>query len=134
MKKNGFTLTEMITVIVIIGLIVLVAIPVSQNLMANNQKDKYMLYVETVEKAIYTYVDMTNIKGENIISFEKLINAEYLQEFKENGYKVSETEITIEVNNITKAITFLNPTDSGNLKLTFKKNSEIITCTKYSCS
>ena len=133
MKKYGFTLTEMIAVIVIIGLIILVAIPVSQNLMANNKEDKYKLYVETVEKAIYTYVDMTNITGDKDIVLQDLIDKEYLKEFNENDYKVTEISIKIKFNS-TRTISFLEPVDSGNLKLTFKKGTDSTTCTKYSCS
>lgn len=134
MKKNGFTLTEMIAVIVIIGLIILVSIPVSQNLMANNKEDKYKLYVETVEKAIYTYVDMTNITDDQDIYLQDLINEEYLKEFNESGYKVTETLVKINVNATTRAISFLDPVDSGNLKLTFNKGSDFTRCTKKSCS
>ena len=36
MNKKGFTLTELIVVIVIIGLVLLIVIPVSSNIMQNN--------------------------------------------------------------------------------------------------
>lgn len=58
MNKKGFTLTELIVVIVIIGLVLLIVIPVSSNIMQNNAKEKGTFYVQTLENAVNTYCDM----------------------------------------------------------------------------
>ena len=58
MNKKGFTLTELIVVIVIIGLVLLIVIPVSSNIMQNNAKEKGTFYVQTLETAVNTYCDM----------------------------------------------------------------------------
>ena len=58
MNKKGFTLTELIVVIVIIGLVLLIVIPVSSNIMQNNAEEKGKFYVQTLENAVNTYCDM----------------------------------------------------------------------------
>lgn len=58
MNKKGFTLTELIVVIVIIGLVLLIVIPVSSNIMQNNAEKKGTFYVQTLENAVNTYCDM----------------------------------------------------------------------------
>lgn len=58
MNKKGFTLTELIVVIVIIGLVLLIVIPVSSNIMQNNAEEKGTFYVQTLENAVNTYCDM----------------------------------------------------------------------------
>ena len=56
--KKGFTLTEMIAVITIIGIILLITIPVASNMIQDNKEDEYKTFVEIVEKALMTYADM----------------------------------------------------------------------------
>lgn len=60
MNKKGFTLTELIVVIVIIGLVLLIVIPVSSNIMEKNAEEKGTFYVQTLENAVNTYCDMYN--------------------------------------------------------------------------
>ena len=142
MKKNGFTLTEMIAVIVIIGLIILVAIPVSQNLMANNKEDKYKLYVETVEKAIYTYGDIymktpthdtnSTISLDGKIEESVIVTTLNLEKF--DGATVSYKD-TYEVEKDSNGkISIKVDGSEAELNLEFVKGSDITTCTKYSCS
>ena len=80
MKKNGFTLMELLAVIVIIGLVIVVAIPASNKLIKNNKEEKYKLYVETVEKAVLTYADMEcNASSDpQNISIGDLVDKKYL--------------------------------------------------------
>lgn len=66
MNKKAFTLIEMIAVLAIIGVIILISIPAGQNLVKNNKQDKYKIYVETVEKAIYTYADLYMKNDSNV--------------------------------------------------------------------
>ena len=58
MKKNAYTLTELIAVISIIGIIVLITIPVARNMMKKNNQEKCTAYVTLVENAIKTYADI----------------------------------------------------------------------------
>lgn len=77
MNKRGFTLTELITVIAIIGLILLITIPVYTGVMNNNKEEKYKLYVETVEKAVLTYADIENVNNGNV-TIDYLVKEKYL--------------------------------------------------------
>lgn len=87
MNKKGFTLTELIVVIVIIGLVLLIVIPVSSNIMQNNAKEKGTFYVQTLENAVNTYCDMYKT---NSVEFNEL-ETEGL--FSKNSNRVSSDDL-----------------------------------------
>lgn len=126
MKKNGFTLTELIAVFVIIGLVIIVAIPVSNNIMENNEKERAMLYVETLEKAVITYCDLyyddSNTDDSNTkcsVSYDTLKEKDLIKDY---NYK-----------NITAIIKDELIYDSE-LEIEFKRNNvKQYTCTKTNC-
>jgi len=132
MKKNGFTLTEMIAVLVIIGMILLITIPVMNNIIKDNMEDKYKFYVETVEKALYSYGDIEMGMGSNAtVSLSNLIERNYLKAFNEDGVTVdTDTSFKITKNEYGK-ITI----DPNEVKLEFKEGENTVAiCTKTSCS
>ena len=88
MNKKGFTLTELIVVIVIIGLVLLIVIPVSSNIMQNNAEEKGKFYVQTLENAVNTYCDM--YKTDNVTLKE--LTSEGL--FKTDGSNGVSTKLT----------------------------------------
>jgi prepilin-type cleavage/methylation N-terminal domain protein len=88
MNKKGFTLTELIVVIVIIGLVLLIVIPVSSNIMQNNAEEKGKFYVQTLENAVNTYCDMYKT---NNVEFSEL-ETEGL--FSKNSNRVSSDDLT----------------------------------------
>lgn len=115
MNKKGFTLTELIVVIVIIGLVLLIVIPVSSNIMQNNAEEKGKFYVQTLENAVNTYCDMykTNnvmlkdLKSEGLFKTESSngVRTNNLQDeanfYKENGtvkFNNKELEIPVRIN------------------------------------
>lgn len=51
MKKNGFTLIEIIAVIVIIGIIALITIPAVESLINNSKESLYNSQVKMIESA-----------------------------------------------------------------------------------
>lgn len=87
MNKKGFTLTELIVVIVIIGLVLLIVIPVSSNIMQNNAEEKGKFYVQTLENAVNTYCDMYKT---NNVKFSEL-ETEGL--FSKNSNRVSSDDL-----------------------------------------
>jgi len=82
MNKKGFTLTELIVVIVIIGLVLLIVIPVSSNIMQNNAEKKGTFYVQTLENAVNTYCDMYKTDG---VTLEELTNEGLFKTESSNG-------------------------------------------------
>ena len=88
MNKKGFTLTELIVVIVIIGLVLLIVIPVSSNIMQNNAEEKGTFYVQTLENAVNTYCDMYKT---NNVEFSEL-ETEGL--FSKNSNRVFSDDLT----------------------------------------
>lgn len=82
MNKKGFTLTELIVVIVIIGLVLLIVIPVSSNIMQNNAEEKGKFYVQTLENAVNTYCDMYKT---NNVTLEELTREGLFKTESSNG-------------------------------------------------
>lgn len=126
MKKNGFTLTELIAVFVIIGLVIIVAIPVSNSIMKNNEKERAMLYVETLEKAVTTYCDLyysgnSENSSECIVNYNELKSKKLVNDYNYKG-------VVANVNNTTN---FKINTDI-NVEFT-KDNKTVYKCTKTSC-
>lgn len=97
MNKKGFTLTELIVVIVIIGLVLLIVIPVSSNIMQNNAKEKGTFYVQTLENAVNTYCDMyktNNVKFSELVReglFSKNSNRVFSDDLTDASFQISST-------------------------------------------
>ena len=125
MNKKGFTLTELIVLIVIIGLVLLIVIPVSSNIMQNNAEEKGKFYVQTLENAVNTYCDM--YKTNNVT----------LGELKSEGlFKESSNGVRAKLENTDK---FFREDDGTvkfkgqDLKITVKINETEYTCDKTKC-
>ena len=125
MNKKGFTLTELITVIAIIGLILLITIPVYTGVMNNNKEEKYKLYVETVEKAVLTYADieLPSTVESAFVSLNDLKDYGYLKDSSD----VNVNEIKIQIEKENNKVT-INGGDE--LELTFEDGT---TCDKTKC-
>lgn len=92
MKKKGFTLIELIAVIVIMGLLLLIVLPATTRLMKGNKNKKYDEYYNLIEKAALLYADSrkddlggVNASGCIDTSVEFLVKNKYLKEFDEDG-------------------------------------------------
>ena len=127
MNKKGFTLTELIVVIVIIGLVLLIVIPVSSNIMQNNAKEKGKFYVQTLENAVNTYCDMYNT---NEVTLEELTSEGLFKTESSNGVSANlekkdefsrETDGTVKFNN-------------KKLEISVKINGANYICSKTECS
>ena len=55
MKNKGFTLIELIAVIVILGMLLMIVIPATGRLIASNDKQVYDSYYSLVKEAAYKY-------------------------------------------------------------------------------
>ncbi len=68
-KKNGFTLVELLAVIVVLAIIMIIAIPSVLNVMNNARRETFVLYVEdTVKNVITQYVSdaASSIQGAGV--------------------------------------------------------------------
>ena len=73
MKKNGFTLIEILLVIVLLAAIS-VTVGVSMNGMFNKEEDKkYNAYISQIEDAACVYAETHNIKTNTTITINNLI-------------------------------------------------------------
>ena len=68
MNRNGFTLAEMLTVIVIMTLVILISLPSLKTLFEKNNKEKYASY----EKMMIEYAKASNIKDNTTIPLDEL--------------------------------------------------------------
>lgn len=126
MNKKGFTLTELIVVIVIIGLVLLIVIPVSSNIMQNNAEEKGKFYVQTLENAVNTYCDM--YKTNNVT----------LEELTSEGLFKTESSNGVRTNNLQDEANFYR--ENGTVKFNNKEleipvriNGANYICSKAKC-
>ena len=75
---KGFTLTELIAVIAIIGVVLVIVVPATRKIMDNNASEKHILYVQTVEKAVIAYANIEGTVGNNTVTIKTLLDKQYL--------------------------------------------------------
>lgn len=125
MNKKGFTLTELIVVIVIIGLVLLIVIPVSSNIMQNNAEEKGKFYVQTLENAVNTYCDMYKT---NEVTLKDLTDEGLFKTVSSNGVSTSLKEATFSrANGIVQL-------DDEELKIPVTINGTEYSCSKTECT
>lgn len=125
MNKKGFTLTELIVVIVIIGLVLLIVIPVSSNIMQNNAEEKGTFYVQTLENAVNTYCDMYKT---NKVTLGQLTSEGLFKTKSSNGVSTSLTTATFSRNEDGTV-----KVDNDKLEIPVTINGTGYTCDKTKC-
>ena len=125
MNKKGFTLTELIVVIVIIGLVLLIVIPVSSNIMQNNAEEKGKFYVQTLENAVNTYCDMYKT---NNVTLDDLTREGLFKIESSNGVSTKLTDATF-FRNENGTVLYLNDI----LKIPVTINGTEYSCSKAEC-
>ena len=131
MNKKGFTLTELIVVIVIIGLVLLIVIPVSSNIMEKNAEEKGTFYVQTLENAVNTYCDMYNKIDLCEVKYRELKNENLFN--KTSGNVDSNIDTTTTFRRTNGEVNLTNSQGNG-LQINVTINGKSYTCNKNECN
>ena len=97
MKKNGFTLVELLSIVVILGIIVVVALPQISGSIGSKKEKQYNKIVKIVENAGKVY--LTENGTIDSVSIDKLIKNDYLTSGLKNP--INNTPLTGCVKKIT---------------------------------
>lgn len=141
-NKKGFTLIEILGVIVIIGLILIVAIPTMSRMIHNNNNQEYDNYNKLVREAAELYASKVKDKigsskyvGCAEVDLNTLINDGYVQEFNDTEVTCTTGDGKIKIRN-----------NKGSIKVNFQlickrgtkeeyntgsENNDKDTCTAY---
>ncbi len=122
-KKNGFTLVELLAVIVVLAIIMVIAIPAVLETMNTARKKSFVLYIEKVINAVQTqYVYDANagaIQGAGFYVYD-IVNdlnltttGSYKGYVTVNAYDVDNPKYIIELYDNNYIIHNYNVTDSG---------------------
>lgn len=105
MKNKAFTLTELIAVIVIIGLILLTAVPAVYKLLTDNKNEKYEYYYKTVQEASEVYARANKdtlgnslATGCTTTTVTKLVDEGFLKAYNKDDETVIDSQIIINNN------------------------------------
>lgn len=90
-NRKGFSLIELLGVLIIIGLILLVVLPIVSRLLTSNEKKQYMQYLDVIEKGAIRYADKlkdelggyNNIACNEIDIVDDLIEEKYIKEYND---------------------------------------------------
>lgn len=79
MKKNGFTLIEILVVIVLLAA-VSVTVGVSMNgISERNEEKEYNNYIEKIENAACLYAEVNNITSDTTVTIKRLLSESFLR-------------------------------------------------------
>lgn len=101
-NKYGFTLVELIVVIVILGVILVMALPQISNIQQENKNKKYDSYKEAIEAAAKVYIDTheedlfgNQTTGCYTITYTMLKNDNLIKDFGEENIDCSRDDETL---------------------------------------
>lgn len=131
MNKRGFTLMELLAVIVILGIITMISIPIYNNIQDNSNQDNYEYYEKMVKSATEIYVDQyaPNFNASTScikLNYNRLLSTNLVKEeiLTCDGYIIGNR-----VNNGFKYDIYLDcKDDKGNFVVKNKSNTPSKTC------
>lgn len=99
MNTKGFTLTELIVTIALIGIISMIAFPAISQLKENNKLEKYKAYEKVMETGAKLYVDSKKAdlfigKNTETISYSTLLDNKLIEEFEDDRVKCNSSYVT----------------------------------------
>lgn len=102
MSNKGFTLTELIVTIAIIGIISMIAFPAISKLKEDNENEKYKAYENVMKSGAKLYVDSKkrdlwgkNQAGTIKLDYESLKSAGLVESFEEGKINCSDSYVCV---------------------------------------
>lgn len=89
MKKDGFTLVELMAIIIVLGIIAIITVPVVNNTINKSRKKAYEVQVSVIIESAHKWgvknVDRLPVGNEKInVKLSELINGNYIENIKNN--------------------------------------------------
>ena len=104
MKRNGFTLVELLVVIVILGIITGISIPILRGVQQKNAMRKYEVFMDTVVKSGKLYVDAYEQdlfgygqSGCRIITFADMDERRLIKDIPDEGISCNSEDTYVKV-------------------------------------
>lgn len=99
MNTKGFTLTELIVTIALIGIISMIAFPAISQLKENNKLEKYKAYEKVMKTGAKLYVDSKKAdlfigRNTEIIMYSTLLDNKLIEEFEDDRVKCNSSYVT----------------------------------------
>lgn len=137
-SRNGFTLVELIAVIVIMGLLLLIVFPATSRLMSDNEEKEYEAYYEIIEKAVelFSRTKRDDIGGTNGVGcvqddadmkISYLVEHEYVKPFSNDSEVVCGSLSDFSVAELNQA--GIDPSKYANMII---ENKNGVVTTKFS--
>lgn len=106
MNNKGFTLTELLVTIALIGIVTMIAFPAITKLKSENEDEKYEAYANVLKAGAKLYVDAneddlwTNSTSYQCkkIKYSELKNQNLVKEYNNNGITCNDSYIVVEKN------------------------------------
>lgn len=128
MKKNAFTLVEILAIIVVLGIIALIAVPILLGVIDNGRKKVFETDIKSIEREVLRYVSQNGISGTFIINGSTVtLNGQPTDIQSGSGYQ---GKIIVDVDGNSK---FAIHNDRWCLKKDMQSNSEIISFDENTC-
>lgn len=121
-KKNGFTLVEVLTVLIILSIVVVIAVPIVDNAIKQSKERSYLIQLQGIEEAAKTWAGEHIFETPNeenptkTLELSELIRLGYVEKDIINP-KTKEPFIGVKV-----VITYRN----GTLEYTVYENGKIV--------
>ena len=121
-KKNGFTLVELLAVIVILAILVTIAVPSTMSISNRIKKNMYCSKIDFIENAAKLYGEdrrkqIENKGGSMTVTVKELVNTNYLKkdhdtepfiEDPRTKESLDNLKLTVNIKNNRIAVTFDN--------------------------
>lgn len=128
MKKNAFTLVEILAIIVVLGIVALIAAPVLLGVIDNGRKKVFETDSKSIEREVLRYVSQNGISGTFIINGSTVtLNGQATDIQSGSGYQ---GKIIVDADGNSK---FAIHNDRWCLIKEMQSNSEIISFDENTC-